>query len=102
MTFREAAKNLRTEQVIATASRSEEYDGDEVKGPKRIRYGGVQFAEVSVDTEIGLVLVEQIVAVQDCGRPMNPIGSKARSTAGFSRAFPGRSTRTGISTRRAG
>ena len=34
--------------------------------------GGVQFAEVTVDTETGIVRVERIVAVQDCGRPMNP------------------------------
>ncbi len=34
--------------------------------------GGVQFAAVAVDTEPGLVRVERVVAVQDCGRPMNP------------------------------
>ena len=33
---------------------------------------GVQFAEVAVDTETGIVRVERVVAVQDCGRPMNP------------------------------
>ena len=34
--------------------------------------GGVQFAEVAVDTETGMIRVERVVAVQDCGRPMNP------------------------------
>ena len=34
--------------------------------------GGVQFAEVSVDTETGAIRVERVVAVQDCGRQMNP------------------------------
>ena len=34
--------------------------------------GGVQFAEVAVDTETGIVRVERVVAVQDCGRPINP------------------------------
>ena len=34
--------------------------------------GGVQFAEVAVDTETGAIRVERVVAVQDCGRPMNP------------------------------
>ena len=34
--------------------------------------GGVQFAEVAVDTETGIIRVERVVAVQDCGRPMNP------------------------------
>jgi xanthine dehydrogenase YagR molybdenum-binding subunit len=34
--------------------------------------GGVQFAEVTVDMETGVVKVERIVAVHDCGRPINP------------------------------
>ena len=34
--------------------------------------GGVEFAEVTVDTETGIVRVERVVAVHDCGRPMNP------------------------------
>src|SRR5262249_4665600 len=34
--------------------------------------GGVQFAEVCVDTETGVVKVERVVAVHDCGRPINP------------------------------
>jgi xanthine dehydrogenase YagR molybdenum-binding subunit len=32
----------------------------------------VQFAEVTVDMETGVVKVERIVAVHDCGRPINP------------------------------
>ena len=34
--------------------------------------GGVQFAEVAVDTETGIVRVERVTAVHDCGRPINP------------------------------
>ena len=34
--------------------------------------GGVQFADVSVDTETGMIRVERVVAAQDCGRPINP------------------------------
>ena len=34
--------------------------------------GGVQVADVSVDTETGLVKVNKIVAVQDCGLIINP------------------------------
>jgi xanthine dehydrogenase YagR molybdenum-binding subunit len=36
-------------------------------------YGGVQFASVAVDTETGIVKVERVVAVHDCGRPLNPL-----------------------------
>jgi xanthine dehydrogenase YagR molybdenum-binding subunit len=33
--------------------------------------GGVQFVQVVVDTETGIIRVERVVAVHDCGRPMN-------------------------------
>ena len=36
--------------------------------------GGVQFAQVAVDTETGHIKVEKVVAVHDCGRPINPTG----------------------------
>ena len=35
-------------------------------------YGGVDVAEVAVDTETGRIQVKHILAVHDCGRPMNP------------------------------
>src|ERR1035438_1149359 len=44
--------------------------------------GGVQFAEVSVDHETGLVAVERVVAVHDCGRPMNPLQIESQVQGG--------------------
>jgi xanthine dehydrogenase YagR molybdenum-binding subunit len=76
MSFREAAARLRTEQISAVASRSDDYGGfgrkfgDMAFAQKSL--GGVQFAEVAVDVETGIVRVERVVAAQDCGRPMNP------------------------------
>ncbi len=76
MSLREAAAGLRTEQLSATEARSDDYGGfrrrmgDANAATNDI--GGVQFAEVAVDTETGAIRVERIVAVQDCGRPMNP------------------------------
>ena len=76
ITFREAAAQLRNDQISAVASRSDDYGGfgrrmgDAAIG--RMGLGGVQFAEVTVDTETGRVHVERVVAVHDCGRPMNP------------------------------
>ncbi|MBA2430883.1 MAG: xanthine dehydrogenase family protein molybdopterin-binding subunit [Chthoniobacterales bacterium] len=83
MSFKEAAATLRTEQISSTASRSEDYDGDELKGMKRIRYGGVQFVQVAVDVEIGRVFVERIVAVHDCGRPMNTLQLESQINGGI-------------------
>ena len=67
MTFREAAALLRTDRISAVAARHDDYSANVRKD-----LGGVQFAEVAVDTETGIVRVERVVAVQDCGRPMNP------------------------------
>jgi len=77
MSFRDAAARLRTDCISAVASRSDDYGGFrrrmEDAALARQDLGGVQFAEVAVDTETGIVRVERVVAVQDCGRPMNPL-----------------------------
>jgi xanthine dehydrogenase YagR molybdenum-binding subunit len=77
MTFAEAAAHLRTDRISVVASRSDDYGGfrrrmgDAALAQQDL--GGVQFAEVAVDSETGIVRVERVVAVQDCGRPMNPL-----------------------------
>ncbi len=76
MSFREAAAGLRTDAISATSARSDDYGGfrrhlgDSAGAQSDI--GGVQFAAVAVDTETGAIRVERVVAVHDCGRPMNP------------------------------
>ena len=75
--FRDAAARLRTDRIAAVASRSDDYGGfrrrvGEDAALAQQDLGGVQFAQVAVDTETGVVRVEHVVAVQDCGRPMNP------------------------------
>jgi xanthine dehydrogenase YagR molybdenum-binding subunit len=76
MSFRDAAARLRTDRISAVATRSDDYGGFGRKmgdmASARNALGGVQFAEVAVDVETGIVRVERVVAVQDCGRPMNP------------------------------
>ncbi|MDR3418453.1 MAG: xanthine dehydrogenase family protein molybdopterin-binding subunit [Nevskia sp.] len=76
MKFADAAARLRTDWISAVASRSDDYGGFRRRiGDAAIALqdlGGVQFAEVAVDTETGIIRVERVVAVQDCGRPMNP------------------------------
>jgi xanthine dehydrogenase YagR molybdenum-binding subunit len=74
--FAEAAARLRTDRISAVASRSDDYSGFRRRmGDAALAHqdlGGVQFAAVAVDTETGIVRVERVVAVQDCGRPINP------------------------------
>ncbi|HEY0408284.1 MAG TPA: xanthine dehydrogenase family protein molybdopterin-binding subunit [Pyrinomonadaceae bacterium] len=88
LTFRQAASRLKTEQIAARTSRADDYGGFAFKDPEAAfgfgigRYGGVQFAEVAVDTETGIVKVERVVAVHDCGRPVNPLALESQINGG--------------------
>ncbi|MCB9272828.1 MAG: xanthine dehydrogenase family protein molybdopterin-binding subunit [Lewinellaceae bacterium] len=83
MTFAEATKHMPTSQVLATASRSANYNGFESgQWLGHGRLGAVQFAEVSVDTETGFVKVERVVAAHSCGRPINPMQVESQINGG--------------------
>ena len=88
ITFRQAAARLKTEQIAVRASRSDDYGGFAFKNEKEMFgfgmgiYGGVQFAEVAVDTETGIIAVERVVAVHDCGRPLNPLALESQINGG--------------------
>jgi xanthine dehydrogenase YagR molybdenum-binding subunit len=77
LAFREVARRMSVDRISAVASRSDDYGGFRRRMPDAAiadqDLGGVQFAEVTVDTETGIVRVERVVAAQDCGRPMNPM-----------------------------
>lgn len=74
--FKEAVRRLGLSELSRRAERVPDYDGyarqDGAFGVSHHGIGGVQFAEVAVDTETGVVKVERVVAVHDCGRPINP------------------------------
>jgi xanthine dehydrogenase YagR molybdenum-binding subunit len=74
--FREAAAAMRTDQFSAIESRRDDYGGFRARmgdaNAAQTDLGGVQFAQVAVDTETGAIRVERFIAVQDCGRPLNP------------------------------
>jgi xanthine dehydrogenase YagR molybdenum-binding subunit len=53
-------------QLTVTGDRDEDYYES-----GRWKISGVQFAEVEVDTETGKISVKRMLAVHDCGRPMN-------------------------------
>ncbi len=85
--FRDAAAKMRTDQISAVASRSDDYGGFRRKAgdmaSAQSDLGGVQFAQVAVDTETGIIRVERFVAVQDCGRPMNPLQIESQVHGGI-------------------
>ncbi|MGO9174125.1 MAG: xanthine dehydrogenase family protein molybdopterin-binding subunit [Rhodomicrobium sp.] len=77
VSFAEVAAHLPTDWISAVATRTDDYGGYRRKmgdaAAAQSDLGGVQFAEVEVDTWTGRVRVMRVVAVQDCGRPINPM-----------------------------
>jgi xanthine dehydrogenase YagR molybdenum-binding subunit len=51
--------------------------------------GGVQIADVSVDTETGVVKMNRLVAVQDCGMIINPKAAESQVYGGCTMAVCG-------------
>jgi xanthine dehydrogenase YagR molybdenum-binding subunit len=56
--------------------------GDWTQGLSNVGVGGVQIAEVAVDTETGVVRCTQVVAVQDCGMIINKQGCESQVAGG--------------------
>lgn len=81
MTFSAAARAMRVAEVSARADRSGDYVPQDQITVHTL--GGVQFAEVSVDTETGVIRVDRILAVHDCGRPMNPLQLESQINGGI-------------------
>ena len=67
VSFKRAAAKMRTDQIAVQSKRVPDYDRS-----KYLTYGGVDVAEVEVDTEVGRIHVKRVLSVHDCGRPMNP------------------------------
>jgi xanthine dehydrogenase YagR molybdenum-binding subunit len=55
---------------------------DDNAGISSGQVGGVQVAEVTVDSETGVVRVKHVVAVQDCGLVVNKLGCEAQVCGG--------------------
>jgi xanthine dehydrogenase YagR molybdenum-binding subunit len=81
MPLKKAAALIKGDAIAATCKRALDYAVPagviEVKG-----WGGVQFTELSVDTETGMIRIERIVAAHDCGRPINPKGIESQVNGG--------------------
>jgi xanthine dehydrogenase YagR molybdenum-binding subunit len=81
MTFAEAARSMGVPEVSARCDRSPDYVPPDLVTASTL--GGVQFAEVSVDTETGVIKVDRMLAVHDCGRPMNPLQIESQINGGI-------------------
>jgi xanthine dehydrogenase YagR molybdenum-binding subunit len=67
VSFKRAAAKMTSDQIAVQSTRISDYDRS-----KYLTYGGVDVAEVGVDTELGRIHVKRVLSVHDCGRPMNP------------------------------
>jgi len=78
VSFLRAAAKMSANQIAVQAKRIPDYD------PKKyLTYGGVDVAEVEVDTEVGRIRVRRVLSVHDCGRPMNPVGVISQINGGI-------------------
>ena len=76
-TWEAACKVLPSEGVAATAERADNHED----AWKRFTTG-CQFAEVEVDTATGKVRVDRVVAVHDCGVPINVLTTESQIQGG--------------------
>ncbi|HWB53542.1 MAG TPA: molybdopterin cofactor-binding domain-containing protein, partial [Tepidisphaeraceae bacterium] len=85
MSFKSACRKISGEQISALGERLADFRVPEGRnGPGGSNeLGGVQFARVAVDTDTGIIKVEKIVAVHDCGRPVNPLATISQINGGI-------------------
>jgi xanthine dehydrogenase YagR molybdenum-binding subunit len=78
LSWKEVAKKIRGGQFTVIGERTKDYF--EVK---RWKLAGVQFAEVEVDTETGVIRVKRMVAAQDCGQAMDRLTTENQINGGI-------------------
>ena len=72
LAFRQAAAKMPGEVISAMAERKKQFE------TYRQDLAGTQFAEVEVDTETGNIRVLKVVAVNDCGFPVNALTTESQ------------------------
>jgi xanthine dehydrogenase YagR molybdenum-binding subunit len=68
MTWKQACQKLGMKTISVTQA----HDPRNPRGMSTLGVGGIQMADVSVDIETGVVKINKIVGVQDCGLIVNP------------------------------
>jgi len=78
LTWKQVAAKIPGDKFLAVGERKKDFI-DTI--PKTI--AGVQIAEVEVDTETGVINVERVVAVHDCGRPLDKLTLESQINGGI-------------------
>mgnify|MGYP002777829418 CR=1 FL=1 len=84
LAWADLCKKIEGEAIVATGTRPDTYGHYPMKfmGGSSYQIAGVQFAEVTVDTWTGVVGVERVLALHDCGRVMNPLTARSQVNGG--------------------
>jgi xanthine dehydrogenase YagR molybdenum-binding subunit len=72
VTFKQAAAKMPGEEITAVAERKKQFE------LYRRDLAGCQFAEAEVDTQTGEIRVVKVVAVNDCGFPINTLTTESQ------------------------
>jgi xanthine dehydrogenase YagR molybdenum-binding subunit len=75
MSWADACKRIGTQPIAA--------DGDWLPGMSSVTTSGVQFAEVRVDVETGIVKVNRVLALQDCGLVVSRLTAESQCYGGI-------------------
>jgi xanthine dehydrogenase YagR molybdenum-binding subunit len=74
LSWADACKHIGPQPITA--------DGDWAPGMTSATTSGVQFAEVNVDVKTGIVKVQRVLAIQDCGLVLNPLTAESQCYGG--------------------
>jgi xanthine dehydrogenase YagR molybdenum-binding subunit len=83
--WKQICKKIDGEAITAIGTRAGTYGAYPAKfmGRNMPQIAGVQFAEVEVDTWTGVVRAERVLALHDCGRPMNTLTLRSQINGGI-------------------
>lgn len=75
--LKQLAAKMPAGEIRVHSTRTPEYSKD------KITYGGVDYVELTVDTETGRVHIDKVFGAHDCGRPINPTGVISQINGGI-------------------
>jgi xanthine dehydrogenase YagR molybdenum-binding subunit len=85
LSFVQLCKKISGESIVVTGSRGNTMSSYPMAfmGQAMQQIGGVQFAEVEIDTWTGVVKAKRVLALHDCGRVMNELTTKSQVNGGI-------------------
>jgi len=85
LSWAQLCKKIPGEAIVTTGARGKSMTSYPMSfmGEPIQQIGGVQFAEVEVDTWTGVVKAKRVLALHDCGRVMNELTTKSQINGGI-------------------